>query len=171
MVKFCSAHPFSSRLLISLREKECRFRGNPDEVDDFFATVKIHKIPSTKWTQSIYVSIYIFSRYYLLTDAPQVTLQLGSTLNPNDIKEGDDVYFECHIKANPKEHRITWSHNVSTDIIIICYHRWLAYWWRALFVCWKSPSSLNWVKTFFSLMRENKNTERENEQKIIKFLR
>lgn len=51
-------------------------------------------------------------------DQPQVTLSLGSTLNPDDIKEGDDVYFECHIKANPKEHRITWSHNVSTYTFI-----------------------------------------------------
>ncbi|XP_030369945.1 uncharacterized protein LOC115620710 [Scaptodrosophila lebanonensis] len=56
---------------------------------------------------------------------PQVTLSLGSTLRPDDIKEGDDVYFECHIKANPKEHRIMWSHdgqavtqNVSWGIII-----------------------------------------------------
>lgn len=46
-----------------------------------------------------------------------MTLSLGSTLNPDDIKEGDDVYFECHIKANPKEHRITWSHNVSIPSI------------------------------------------------------
>lgn len=51
--------------------------------------------------------------FYSLLDQPQVTLSLGSTLNPDDIKEGDDVYFECHIKANPKEHRITWSHDVS----------------------------------------------------------
>ncbi|XP_023036338.2 uncharacterized protein LOC6650477 [Drosophila willistoni] len=56
---------------------------------------------------------------------PQVTLSLGSTLRPDDIKEGDDVYFECHIKSNPKEHRIMWSHdgqpvtqNVSWGIII-----------------------------------------------------
>ncbi|XP_065086575.1 uncharacterized protein side-III isoform X2 [Ochlerotatus camptorhynchus] len=56
---------------------------------------------------------------------PQVTLTLGSTLNPDDIKEGDDVYFECHIKANPREHRITWSHdglpvtqNVTSGVII-----------------------------------------------------
>lgn len=48
----------------------------------------------------------------IISDSPQVTLSLGSTLNPDDIKEGDDVYFECHIKANPKEHRITWSHDV-----------------------------------------------------------
>lgn len=55
------------------------------------------------------------------TDQPQVTLQLGSTLNPDDIKEGDDVYFECHIKANPKENRITWWHDVSTQLYIIIY--------------------------------------------------
>lgn len=50
---------------------------------------------------------------WISVDQPQVTLQLGSTLNPDDIKEGDDVYFECHIKANPKENRITWWHDVS----------------------------------------------------------
>nr|XP_022903608.1 nephrin [Onthophagus taurus] len=56
---------------------------------------------------------------------PQVTLHLGSTLNPEDIKEGDDVYFECNIKANPKQHKITWYHdgtlvsqNVSYGVII-----------------------------------------------------
>nr|XP_034835919.1 nephrin-like [Maniola hyperantus] len=42
---------------------------------------------------------------------PVLTMSLGSTLNPNDIKEGDDVYFECNIRANPKEHRISWYHN------------------------------------------------------------
>ncbi|XP_068896436.1 protein turtle homolog A-like isoform X3 [Tenebrio molitor] len=56
---------------------------------------------------------------------PQVVLHLGSTLNPEDIKEGDDVYFECNIKANPKEHKITWFHdgtlvsqNMSSGVII-----------------------------------------------------
>ncbi|XP_065167834.1 hemicentin-1-like isoform X2 [Atheta coriaria] len=43
--------------------------------------------------------------------APQVTLHLGSTLNPEDIKEGDDVYFECNIRSNPRQHKITWFHN------------------------------------------------------------
>ncbi|XP_063383195.1 hemicentin-2-like [Cydia fagiglandana] len=42
---------------------------------------------------------------------PVLAMSLGSTLNANDIKEGDDVYFECNIRANPKEHRITWFHN------------------------------------------------------------
>ncbi|XP_072379840.1 protein turtle homolog A-like [Diabrotica undecimpunctata] len=56
---------------------------------------------------------------------PQVVLHLGNTLNPEDIKEGDDVYFECSIKANPKQHRILWYHeglpvnqNMSSGIII-----------------------------------------------------
>lgn len=74
-------------------------------------------------------SIILFSSLSLSlysTDPPQVTLSLGSTLNPDDIKEGADVYFECHIKANPKEHRITWSHDVSQflsfDYIFILFY-------------------------------------------------
>ncbi|XP_070500607.1 synaptogenesis protein syg-1-like isoform X1 [Chironomus tepperi] len=42
---------------------------------------------------------------------PLVTLQLGSTLSNDDIKEGDDVYFECHVEANPKFTKLSWLHN------------------------------------------------------------
>ncbi|XP_076260413.1 sidestep IV transmembrane protein isoform X2 [Rhynchophorus ferrugineus] len=42
---------------------------------------------------------------------PVVTLKMGSTLNPQDIKEGDDVYFECNIRANPKAYKLAWFHN------------------------------------------------------------
>ncbi|XP_033217421.1 nephrin-like [Belonocnema kinseyi] len=42
---------------------------------------------------------------------PSVSLSLGSTLSPEDIKEGDDVYFECHIKANPPWSKLSWIHN------------------------------------------------------------
>ncbi|CAH1124419.1 unnamed protein product [Ceutorhynchus assimilis] len=42
---------------------------------------------------------------------PIVDLSLGSTLNADDIKEGDDVYFECKVKANPPMRRLTWLHN------------------------------------------------------------
>ncbi|KOB76275.1 Protein turtle-like protein A [Operophtera brumata] len=48
--------------------------------------------------------------------SPLVVLTLGSTLNPHDIKEGDDVYFECNIRANPREHRISWYHNVIAPV-------------------------------------------------------
>lgn len=73
------------------------------------------------------VFVFFFPRFVssfcwrAATDQPQVTLQLGSTLNPDDIKEGDDVYFECQIKANPKEHRITWWHDVSTCTQFYCF--------------------------------------------------
>ncbi|XP_071454106.1 neural cell adhesion molecule 1-like [Hetaerina americana] len=55
---------------------------------------------------------------------PIVTLRLGSTLNADDIKEGDDVYFECHVQANPPWRRLSWihdgtrlSHNMSARVI------------------------------------------------------
>lgn len=44
---------------------------------------------------------------------PVVTLKMGSSLNPDDIKEADDVYFECHIRSNPKPYKMSWYHNVS----------------------------------------------------------
>ncbi|CAH2046109.1 unnamed protein product, partial [Iphiclides podalirius] len=55
---------------------------------------------------------------------PIVTLKMGSTLNPGHIKEGEDVYFECHVKANPKATRLSWykgakeiQQNASTGVI------------------------------------------------------
>ncbi|XP_063367620.1 nephrin-like [Cydia amplana] len=56
---------------------------------------------------------------------PVVTLRMGSSLNPGHIKEGDDVYFECSVKANPRSYRLTWykgdmeiTHNASSGIIL-----------------------------------------------------
>ncbi|XP_056636468.1 hemicentin-2-like [Diorhabda sublineata] len=42
---------------------------------------------------------------------PKVTLTLGHGLNGNNIKEGDDVYFECHLTANPWVYRVWWLRN------------------------------------------------------------
>ena len=41
---------------------------------------------------------------------------LGPMINPTDLEEGDDVYFECNVKANPPAYKLTWWHNVSTFI-------------------------------------------------------
>lgn len=55
-----------------------------------------------------------FTKYFgFVSDPPLVKLQLGSSLKPQQIKEGDDVYFECDVKANPRQHKISWYHNVS----------------------------------------------------------
>lgn len=51
----------------------------------------------------------------LSTDAPIADIRMGLSLNPNDIKEGDDVYFECDIEANPKPYKMFWYRNVSTS--------------------------------------------------------
>lgn len=49
---------------------------------------------------------------------PIVRLQMGQKLNPDDIKEGDGVYFECNIKSNPKPYKLTWYHDVSTLFVL-----------------------------------------------------
>ncbi|XP_053677055.1 nephrin-like [Anopheles nili] len=46
---------------------------------------------------------------------PIVSIQLGPTLVVDDIKEGDDVYFECHVRANPDWKKLQWFHN---DILL-----------------------------------------------------
>ncbi|CAL7951233.1 unnamed protein product [Xylocopa violacea] len=57
--------------------------------------------------------------------APLVTLKMGSPLNSESIKEGDDVYFECNVKANPRAYKLTWFHeeeelryNVTAGIVL-----------------------------------------------------
>ncbi|KAJ3650050.1 hypothetical protein Zmor_021760 [Zophobas morio] len=42
---------------------------------------------------------------------PILHLSLGSSLNPDDIEEGDDVYFECKVNANPEAYKVLWKHN------------------------------------------------------------
>uniref|UniRef100_A0A1B6DTE2 Ig-like domain-containing protein n=1 Tax=Clastoptera arizonana TaxID=38151 RepID=A0A1B6DTE2_9HEMI len=42
---------------------------------------------------------------------PVLQLDLGSNMNPNDIEEGDDVYFECKMHANPAAYKVVWKHN------------------------------------------------------------
>lgn len=44
--------------------------------------------------------------------APMATLRLGPTFKADSIKEGDDVYFECAIQANPNVTRLVWKHEV-----------------------------------------------------------
>ena len=41
-----------------------------------------------------------------------ITLNLGSNLDETDIKEGDDVYFECDVTSNPDAYKVTWRRNV-----------------------------------------------------------
>ncbi|XP_042874392.1 hemicentin-1-like [Penaeus japonicus] len=56
---------------------------------------------------------------------PTVTASLGRSLNPELLKEGDDVYFTCTVDANPPASTIIWYHedtvqvqNVSMGVIL-----------------------------------------------------
>lgn len=60
-------------------------------------------------------SPFASSSHEIIKDTPIVSLKMGSSLNPDDIKEGDDVYFECDIRSNPKPYRKAWYHNVSAN--------------------------------------------------------
>ncbi|XP_050722018.1 uncharacterized protein LOC127001493 isoform X3 [Eriocheir sinensis] len=51
------------------------------------------------------------SRLLSINYAPQVEVSLGRNLDPGRIKEGDDVYFECSVKAKPTISRVAWRHN------------------------------------------------------------
>lgn len=48
---------------------------------------------------------------------PRISLGLGTNLNADDIEEGDDVYFECKVHANPAAYKVVWKHDVSTIAI------------------------------------------------------
>ncbi|XP_033228729.1 hemicentin-1-like isoform X2 [Belonocnema kinseyi] len=39
---------------------------------------------------------------------PVVRIRLGKSLLASNINEGDDVYFECEVKANPKAYKLAW---------------------------------------------------------------
>ncbi|KAJ8873852.1 hypothetical protein PR048_024688 [Dryococelus australis] len=60
-----------------------------------------------------------FKELIFVPDPPIVSLRLGDTLNPDDIKEGDDVYFECHVKANPPWRKLSWMHNKKEPQMVV----------------------------------------------------
>ncbi|XP_063232136.1 hemicentin-1-like [Bacillus rossius redtenbacheri] len=45
---------------------------------------------------------------------PEVKINLGTSLNPNTIREGTDVYFDCTINAHPPIYKVEWRHNKKT---------------------------------------------------------
>lgn len=49
--------------------------------------------------------------FHSSSDAPIVTLSLGSNLDPKNLAKGTDVYLECRIEANPPIKKIEWYHN------------------------------------------------------------
>ena len=48
-----------------------------------------------------------------VADVPRVRLELGRNLEGDHIREGIDVYFDCHVVARPNAVRLVWRHQVS----------------------------------------------------------
>ena len=55
--------------------------------------------------QFLFICLFSFPT---ILDVPQVTLKLGINLRHSHIQEGNDVYFECSIKASPAVTEIRW---------------------------------------------------------------
>lgn len=47
--------------------------------------------------------------YNSILDVPQLSLAFGANINKDTIKEGSDVYMDCHVKANPWVYEVTWT--------------------------------------------------------------
>lgn len=56
---------------------------------------------------------------FFVAVVPMLELKLGSNMNPHDIEEGDDVYFECNVRANPDAYKVVWKHNVSQNCFLL----------------------------------------------------
>ena len=63
--------------------------------------------------------------FFLFSDPPIVSIELGSSLVAADIRQGNDVYFDCNIQANPepKSKIVTWLHNVSQYVALLVLKR------------------------------------------------
>ncbi|CAB3235730.1 unnamed protein product [Arctia plantaginis] len=61
----------------------------------------------SNFNRSSIESLLKLNVYYM----PESTIHLGAKMNPNDIEEGDDVYFGCKVDANPPAYKVVWEHN------------------------------------------------------------
>ena len=52
---------------------------------------------------------------------PRARIRFWRNLLVSNIHRGEDVYFECDIKANPAVYNVTWRHNVNIVIIVKLY--------------------------------------------------
>ena len=50
--------------------------------------------------------------FFPFSDVPRVRLELGRNLEGDSIREGIDVYFDCHVTARPSAVRLVWRHQV-----------------------------------------------------------
>ena len=52
--------------------------------------------------------MYFYDLVLNVLYAPRADLKFGASINPANIIEGQDVYMECMVDANPKLNKILW---------------------------------------------------------------
>ena len=67
---------------------------------------ELSKIENLISTSNIYVAV-----------TPRARIRFWRNLVVSNIHRGEDVYFECDIKANPAVYNVTWRHNVNIVLI------------------------------------------------------
>lgn len=45
-------------------------------------------------------------------DIPETKVRLGTPLDPEAVREGTDLYFDCIVNSHPPIYKIEWRHNV-----------------------------------------------------------
>ena len=66
---------------------------------------------TSSWQSVLIMAFFVFA------DPPTSKVRLGSSLNASNIKEGDDVYFECEVVSNPPPNMIVWMKDVSWKVL------------------------------------------------------
>ena len=89
--------------------------------------------------------ILLITFFSFFKDEPVVVLSFGSNLNPDNLAEGNDVYFECKIKANPEVYKVVWLHDVSC-----IFHSWPVLILKLLKI-W--TGKVKWNPTIFNIIR------------------
>ena len=65
-------------------------------------------VVQTNYAESELLFLFPFS------DKPKIAIALGRSINAHQIKQGDDVYFECKVLAYPQVRTVHWLKDVSS---------------------------------------------------------
>lgn len=73
-----------------------------------------------KWKRQI-MFCFLCQHNWCCLDVPRVRLELGRNLESEHIREGIDVYFDCHVTARPSAVRLVWRHQVRSSLPLESY--------------------------------------------------
>lgn len=48
-------------------------------------------------------------------------MRLGTPLDPEAVREGTDLYFDCIVSAHPPVYKVEWRHNVSIILLLLLF--------------------------------------------------